>query len=142
MEQGRDAVTPGVPADDVAARYARPPRRGGRALAVAVAVLGGLLAVSAFALVTRAVLADDVRWREVSFEVVDDHLVRTTFEVYADPGDRLRCQVRAADARYGDVGQVDVDLDPLAERATSVTTEVRTTSRAVTSSVRTCILVP
>jgi hypothetical protein len=127
------------PADDVAARYARPQRRGLRVVATTVGVV---LALAAAALVTRAVVTDDVSWREVAFTVEDEHTVRLQWEVYADPGDRLRCQVRAADGRYNDVGQVDVDLGPLEGRALAVSTEVRTTSEAVTSSVRTCVRLP
>ena len=130
----------GVPdVDDVAARYARPPRRGRRLLVTALGAAAGL---AAFASVGAAVLEQDVRWRDVSFEVVDDELVRVRFEVYAEEGDRLRCQVRAADARYGDVGQVEVDLGPLPARGESRTVEVRTVAPASSASVRTCVRLP
>ncbi|WP_336924135.1 DUF4307 domain-containing protein [Aquipuribacter sp. SD81] len=133
-----------APSDDVAARYAGPagPRRGRlRTLAV---VLGLLVVAAVVASLVASLLrnAADVTWRDVSFEVVDARTVRTTFEVYAEPGDRVRCQVRAADARYTDVGQVDVDLGPLQGRATSATATIRTTHEAVSSSVRTCVRLP
>lgn len=124
--------------DDVAARYARPERR---RLGVVLAALGAVVAVAAVALVTLSVLGSDVRWQDVSFEVVDDELVQVRFEVYADEGDRVRCQVRAADARYGDVGQVEVDLGPLPEGgAEGRTVDVRTVAPASSASVRACVL--
>jgi hypothetical protein len=135
-----------VTTDDVAARYARPARparrRRGRRVLLVLAAAVAVAVGSAAAWTVAAGLSGGVRWQDVSFAVVDERTVRTTFEVYADPGDRVRCQVRAADARYNDVGQVDVDLGPLASRGTSTTVEVRTTGEAVTSSVRRCVLVP
>lgn len=128
-----------VAADDVSARYARPPRRVSRSLLVAGGVLAAVLA---FASVTAAVLADDVRWRDVGFDVVSEQRVAVTFEVYGDAGDTVRCQVRAADTRYGDVGQVEVDLGPLPARGLVQTVEVRTVAPAVSASVRTCVRLP
>ena len=125
--------------DDVAARYARPPRRVSRTLLVVAGVLALLVS---FASVTTAVLSDQVRWRDVGFDVVSPERVLVTFEVYADAGDRVRCQVRAADTRYGDVGQVEVDLGPLPARGQLQTVEVRTVAPAVSASVRTCVRLP
>jgi len=129
---------PQQPLDDVAARYARPPRR---RLGWLLGALGVLAAVGAFALVAGSLLDTDVRWQDVSFEVVDDELVQVRFEVYAGEGDRVRCLVRAADARYGDVGQVEVDLGPLPSGgAAGRTVDVRTVAAAASASVRTCVL--
>ncbi len=135
---GTTARTP-QPADDVAARYSRPQRPWmGRVLAV----LGGVVAVAAFALVVSSLLDDGVRFRDISFAVVDDDLVQVRFEVYADEGDVVRCQVRAADARYGDVGQVEVDLGPLpAGGGEGATVDVRTVAPAASASVRACVRV-
>ncbi len=124
--------------DDVAARYARPQRR---RLGRVLAALGVLAAVGAFALVAVSVLDSGVRWQDVSFEVVDEELVQVRFEVYAREGDRVRCQVRAADARYGDVGQVEVDLGPLPPGGgEGRTVQVRTVAPAASASVRACVL--
>ena len=101
-----------------------------------------MLALGSFAAVTAAVLDTDVRWRDVSFEVVDDRRVEVRFEVYAGEGDEVRCLVRAADARYGDVGQVEVDLGPLPARGEARTVQVRTVAPASSASVRTCVLLP
>ncbi|WP_380165978.1 DUF4307 domain-containing protein [Jannaschia sp. R86511] len=126
--------------DDVAARYARPRRR---RTTLVLAVLGAVAAVAAFSAVTAALLDTDVRWRDVSFEVVDDELVQVRFEVYGAEGDRVRCQVRAADARYGDVGQVEVDLGPLPPGGGEArTVPVRTVAPAASASVRTCASLP
>jgi hypothetical protein len=130
------------PVDDVAARYAaRRPRRG-RARAVVAAGLGAVAAVTAFVLVTASVLDTDLRWRDVSFSVLDDERVTVRFEVYGSEGDLVRCQVRAADARYGDVGQVEVDLGPLPARGQAATVEIRTVAPASSASVRTCVPLP
>ncbi len=133
------AAVPAAPLDDVGARYSRPARRGQRRL---LAVLGVALAVVAFTLVAVSALDRDVRWRDVGFTVVDPGRVQVRFEVYGDPGDMLRCQVRAADARYGDVGQVEVDLGPLPVRGLAEEVEVRTVAPASSASVRTCVVLP
>ncbi|MGJ7442395.1 DUF4307 domain-containing protein [Aquipuribacter sp. MA13-6] len=123
--------------DDVSARYARPQRPW---LTRTLAVLGVVAAVGAFALVVTSLLDDGVRFRDVSFAVVDEDLVQVRFEVYADEGDLVRCQVRAADARYGDVGQVDVDLGPLPPGGgEGATVDVRTVAPAASASVRACV---
>ncbi len=101
-----------------------------------------LAAVVAFSSVAASVLDHEVRWRDVGFQVVSPGQVRVTFEVYGRDGDQVRCQVRAADARYGDVGQVEVDLGPLTGAGEQVTVEVRTLAEASSASVRTCVLVP
>ena len=128
--------------DDVAARYA--PARAGRSrrrsrLAVAAGVL---VAGLAFASVTSSVLDHEVRWRDVAFDVVSPDLVRVTFEAYGREGDLVRCQVRAADVRYSDVGQLDVDLGPLPAAGEQTTVDVRTLAPAASASVRTCVLRP
>ncbi len=92
-------------------------------------------------LVGGSVLSTDLRWREVSF-VVGPREVQLTFEVYGEEGDMVRCQVRASDERFADVGQVDVDLGPLPARGQSRTVTVRTVAPATSASVRTCVLVP
>ena len=124
--------------DDVAARYARPRRRG---LAVLASAVGALLTVGALVTVGTAVLDTDVRWREVAFDAGPDQ-VQVTFEVFAREGDTVRCQVRATDQRFADVGQLDVDLGPLTAQGTSSTVTVRTVSPAVSASVRTCVVLP
>ena len=105
-------------------------------------VVGVVLALAAFAAVTANVLDTDVRWRDVAFDVVDDDLVRVRFEVFGSEGENVRCLVRAADARYGDVGQVEVDLGPLPARGQAATVEVRTVAPAASASVRTCVPLP
>lgn len=132
----------GPVSDDVAARYA-PSRVGRRRWRLRAAAAVGVLVVGlAFASVTASVLDREVRWRDVSFDVVSAEQVRVTFEVYGAEGDLVRCQVRATDTRYSDVGQLDVDLGPLPRRGEQVTVEVRTLATAVSASVRTCVLRP
>ena len=134
----------GAPAvdDDVAARYARP-RTGRSRWTRRLLLAGGAVAVVlAFVSVASSVLDHEVRWRDVGFDVVSEEQVRVTFEVYGREGDEVRCQVRAADARYGDVGQTDVDLGPLPGRGEQVTVDVRTLGEASSASVRTCVLLP
>ena len=132
----------GPASDDVAARYA-PSRVGRRRWRLRAAAAVGVLVVGlAFASVTASVLDREVRWRDVSFDVVSAEQVRVTFEVYGAEGDLVRCQVRATDTRYSDVGQLDVDLGPLPRRGEQVTVEVRTLATAVSASVRTCVRRP
>ena len=124
--------------DDVAARYARPRRRGATVLAT---VVGVALAAGALVTVSLGVLDSEVRWREVSF-VTEADQVELTFEVFAREGDTVRCQVRATDERYADVGQADVDLGPLPARGVSRTVTIRTVSPATSASVRACTVLP
>ena len=126
--------------DDVAARYARPSGGRDRAARRLLVVAGAVAVVLAFVSVASSVLDHEVRWRDVSFDVVSAELVTVTCEVSGREGAAVRCQGRAADARYGDVGQLDVDLGPLAAAGESATVEVRTLGRASSASVRTCEL--
>lgn len=125
--------------DEVSARYAVPSRPRVRLL---WAVIGSVVLLAAFATVTASVLDREVRWRDVGFDVVDAEQVQVTFEVYGTEGQRVRCLVRAADARYADVGQVEVDVGPLPEQGQSVVVEVRTVEPAASASVRTCVALP
>lgn len=132
-----------APGDDVAARYARPSGgRRGRLVGRVLAVVGALLAVLVLVSLTRAFVTPDTRWRDIAFTVVDDSRVEVTFEVYASPGDVIRCQVRASDTRFVDVGQVDVDLGPLTGNGERRTVSIRTVAPAVSASVRSCVLLP
>ena len=124
--------------DDVAARYARPRRRG---LTVLASLVGVALAGSALVMVSLGVLDSDARWREVSFATAPEE-VELTFEVFAGEGETVRCQVRATDERFADVGQLDVDLGPLPAQGTSRTVTIRTVSPATSASVRACVVLP
>lgn len=128
--------------DDVAARYARPPTSRSRWARRLLVGAGALALVLAFVSVASSVLDHEVRWRDVAFDVVSPEVVRVTFEVYGREGDLVRCQVRAADARYSDVGQLDVDLGPLPAPGERTTVDVRTLGEASSASVRTCVLRP
>ena len=103
-------------------------------IAVGVAVATALLVM-----LTLAVTANRVSWREVGFEVVSPELTTATFEVFAPPGATVRCQVRATDTSFVDVGQVDVDLGPVPRQGLRRTVEIRTLAEASSASVRRCV---
>lgn len=79
-------------------------------------------------------------WQTVSYKVVDDRTVTVSFDVTRPAGQPITCLVNALGADFSTVGSIEVkvpqaDTDTTREQAT-----VRTTTRAVTGTVKTCTL--
>lgn len=84
---------------------------------------------------------DDVSWRDLGYHVDSPSQVTARWEL-TKPKDRsVTCLVRALDKGYGVVGSKEVQV-PAGRELVDTTTVLRTTSLAVTGTVRSCILDP
>ncbi|MGE9808202.1 MULTISPECIES: DUF4307 domain-containing protein [unclassified Janibacter] len=101
------------------------------ALAVAYTVWAGLAA-------TR----DHIVWTDLSYDVVDEQTVTVAFDVTRPEGTALTCTVRAQDQGFGTVGTLEVDIPAAGARTVHREVTVRTSSRAVTGHVKTCVAAP
>jgi hypothetical protein len=79
-----------------------------------------------------------VTWTDTAYKVVDDRSVRVEFDVHRSPGQAVTCRVEAQDTAHGVVGVLDVAVPPSSERSVHQVVVVRTASRAVGGSVRSC----
>ena len=122
-------------------RYGRAPAGPGRRLAGRVALVA--LGLAFLALVVSIGLRfgnSSLQWEDVGYNVLDDSTVEAEFDVTMDAGDRALCTVEALNGQYGQVGVVDVEVGPIAGSPARYTATVRTTERAVTTVVRSCVL--
>ena len=114
--------------------------RSKRVFAVAVA---GVFALVLGAWVVWAALDGDsakIEFRDVAHEIVDDSLVKVTWQVTAEPGSDVSCAVKAMNESFTDVGWKVLDLGPTDERTRTLTVDVRTTELAVTGLIYRCWL--
>jgi hypothetical protein len=81
---------------------------------------------------------DKVAWTDISFTVVDDGTTQVTFEVSRRPGTAVVCTVRALNAGYAEVGQVDVTLAPSDRRTTRADATIPTSELPVSGTVKDC----
>jgi hypothetical protein len=79
-----------------------------------------------------------VTWTDTAYEVIDDRSVSVEFDVHRSPGQDVTCRVEAQDTAHGVVGVLDVAVPASAERSVHQVVVVRTASRAVGGSVRSC----
>lgn len=103
-----------------------------------IGVVGCLLGA---ALVTWLALVNTVgrvTWTDTAYRVVDDRTVVVDFEVHRPEGQAVTCEVRALDQGFGVVGSLEVAVPASSERTVHRQVTVRTTTRAVTGTVRTC----
>jgi hypothetical protein len=79
-------------------------------------------------------------WTVVGYQVIDDRNVNVTYLVSRPTGRDVTCMIRALDRSFGTVGLVEVHIP--ASNASSVrrTTHIRTTTRAVTGTVKSCVM--
>lgn len=78
-------------------------------------------------------------WDTTGYKVLDDQRVRVDFQVHSPEGRPVTCTIQALARDFATVGSVDVDVtfaDGPEQRASAT---VRTTTRAVTGEVRTCV---
>ncbi|SDP36418.1 protein of unknown function [Pedococcus dokdonensis] len=83
-----------------------------------------------------------VTWTDTDYKVVDDRSVQVGFDVHRDPGQAVTCTVEAQDAAHGVVGVIQVAVPAGTERSVHQQVSVRTASRAVGGSVRSCDKTP
>ena len=79
-----------------------------------------------------------VTWVDTGYSVLDDRTVRVEFDVHRRPGTAVTCHVEALDKTFGVVGVLEVDVPVDDERAVHQEVQVRTASRAVTGTVKSC----
>ena len=109
-----------------------------RRLVVAVAVLlaGGVGYAVWFGVEAR----DQATFRSQGYDVTDDTHVEVTFTVSKPKDATAVCQVEALSSGAAQVGLASVPVGPSRTTATTVTTVVRTSERAVTGQPTACVL--
>lgn len=75
---------------------------------------------------------------DVGYEVLSDHSVVVHTQVAVDPGTSVQCAVQALDKSYTIVGWRVVTLPAEEQRDRSISTQVNTTTRAVTGLIHSC----
>ncbi|HEY9493734.1 MAG TPA: DUF4307 domain-containing protein [Intrasporangium sp.] len=81
-------------------------------------------------------------WQVTGYKVVDDDSVRVDFEVHSPGGEDLTCTVQALAGDFAVVGSTDVPVELAGADSTRTSVALRTTSRAVTGDVKTCVVAP
>lgn len=77
-------------------------------------------------------------WQSITWEIRDDRTAVATYTVSKPKDMTVLCVVEALGMDHALVGSREVRLGPADQRELTYQTEVRTTARAVTASVRNC----
>lgn len=134
-------TVPGPATGPPPGRYGREPSRWRRALGLVTAAVLGVLAAG-WLVWTGLHHADrDVRWTDIGYSVRGDGATQVTFDVIKDPDRTARCWVRTLNRQYAEVGVAEVEIGPAENQVVRISTEVRTTERAVSGVVRECMIV-
>lgn len=103
--------------------------------------IGGVFIVVAVALVVWFGISstqDAVTTTDIGYEHTGEREITMIFEVTREPGTALSCTVTAMDSDYGRVGTAEHEVPASEERTTRVRAAVRTTTKAVTATVKDC----
>lgn len=103
--------------------------------------LGGLFVVVATALVVWFAVSstqDAVTTTDVGYEHTGEREITMIFDVTREPGTPVSCTITAMDGDYGRVGTAQHEVPASEERTTRVRAPVRTTTQAVTATVKQC----
>ena len=103
-----------------------------------VGILGGGLVTALAVWLALANSGGRVTWPDTGSKVVDSRNVRVEFDVHRPSGEAVTCQVNALDQSFGVVGTLEVKVPASRERSVHQVVVVRTASRAVTGTVKTC----
>jgi hypothetical protein len=103
----------------------------------AVGITAMVAAIVWFGLASANALSADV----TTYDVVSDSEVRVGYDVHRPDGAAVRCTVEAQDVRHGRVGTM-ADEVPAGARSVHREVTVRTSARAVTGVVASCVRVP
>jgi hypothetical protein len=79
-------------------------------------------------------------WTVQGYHVIDDRTVDVTYLVSRPAGRDVTCLVRAMDRGFGTVGLVEVHVPASDTTSVQRTTRIRTTTRAVTGVVKSCVI--
>lgn len=144
-----DLSTGDTPEESLANRYGGAQRRPSAGvsrrvrLTATIALVAAVLVTAWFALSTTV---GQVTYKEIGYEVVDDHLTRVTFQVTAPADTQAECDVEVQDSQAAPVGFRTVrvsGLEPEERTAPgddtwTYTVDVRTVVRGNTGLVNTC----
>jgi hypothetical protein len=78
-------------------------------------------------------------WTLMSYRVVDDRSVDVTYIVSRPTGHDVTCQITALDSSFATVGLTEVHVPESGVSSVELSTRVRTTTRAVTGLVKSCV---
>ena len=131
-----------MPATALDERYGRTPARGRRRRIIAIVVGGGFTVVFGAWLVWAGLLGDTaaIEFRDVGHEIVDDSLVRVTWQVTVEPNTPVGCAVEALNESFSVVGWKLVDVEASEQRTRTFSEDVRTSELAVTGLIYRCWL--
>lgn len=136
--QGAPATAPEL----LAQRYGAPRGPGRRTVILLTGALAAV-AVAFGAWVAVSHVTASVTTQEVGFQIAaDDSSVAVTFDITMPRDAVARCTLEALDARYAQVGLLDVEVGPFTQRVNRVTASVATSAPPVTAIVRSCRLAP
>jgi hypothetical protein len=124
-----------------AGRYGRERTTTGRPAWIVPAVIASIAAAALIAWLGIRLFSDPVQWQDVGFSITGPESIDVTFQVTKDPGATVRCQVKALNKSFAEVGVLPVDVGPSSGRAQRVTATVRTAELAVTGTVDSCSVV-
>jgi hypothetical protein len=103
---------------------------------LSVLALAGALAWAGWAGLSAT--SGGVSWSDVGFDVQGDTAVSLTYDITKDPAATAICSLRALDTNKTAVGVAQVRIGPSSTRTTRRTDTVRTSTLAVSATVRTC----
>lgn len=104
-------------------------------------VAGGLFVVLASALVVWFGVSSTqgaVKATDIGYKHTGEREITMIFDVTREPGTAVSCTVTAMDGDYGRVGTAQHEVPASEERTTRVRAAVRTTTQAVTATVKQC----
>jgi hypothetical protein len=79
-------------------------------------------------------------WTVMSYRVIDDRTVDVTYLLARPTRQDVTCVISALDQSFGTVGLVNVHVPGSEASSVQLTTRVRTTARAVTGVVQSCVV--
>lgn len=103
--------------------------------------VGGVLVAVAVALTVWFGVSstqDAITTTDVGFEHTGEREITMVFDLTRDPGTTVSCTITAMDGDYGRVGTAQHEVPASQERTTRVRAAVRTTTQAVTATVKQC----
>ncbi|WP_156251764.1 DUF4307 domain-containing protein [Pseudactinotalea terrae] len=120
-----------------AGRYGEKPARPGGSLRVA-AVVVGLVAAVGLGWVAWGMMQPSAEGEVGLFTAVDDGHVELVLEVTRPVGATAVCTIEALGGGFGQVGIVDVEVEPADSQVSRVALTMATTERASIAMVRSC----
>lgn len=131
--------TPDV-SQTLASRYGTNTSGASRKFWLVILIIGGVIFVATALWAAYGLSQSDVSWQDRGYKVHDETSVTVHFSVTMDPGTSARCTLEALNARYAQVGLVDVEIPASEARTTTHSANVATQELAVTGIVNTCVV--